>query len=1370
MESDGDSLSSLSRRTLQTEETARNLLLETSLTSKDFSLTEAQILIARQLIAILERFDKYGAFSEQKNRLNDFENRLHSGLAARRRERILKWSIALAACVIVLLSVFIAQYAQKNEEQQKVINQQLKTSIEQKEKIQRQQTQITEEKLNTQAKDMEGGIVPSNRHGQGDLALLDQIYQLRPENKEILSRMEDAAVTSLLSEKVSSFREIIDATTFSSDGKYFVTFASTNALTCWNTETQVSKARVILEQPEDYPLYTETNLLYGKDKIAKHLTSSPYILYSTCGAVKFLSDDLSVQKEFNLFDINGLPNDIIDDKARSVLYQTEINNSLALAATGKKGEVYCFSLDDGKLLGSFQAQKAGLTCLVISDNGQNMVTIGKDGSFDYRNMDGKLLHSFDFGFSKTPDPNYGFVRRCALSPSGKRIAAGSENGEIIIWDIPGNKPIAKMKEPDIPGTLENFMNRFYWLDEDRVLSLCLNNHYCIWNLSKIGKDLVPVSLLMKSDQPNTLSGVSASAFSRINKKLLVAGNDHTLRLFDAETGKQIAKTEGLIKSVASMVTVSVAKYFENTDRILVGNHGLQSLYSFNPKTLQPDKIFVPYPDINWIEVQQSKNYPCSIACPQKGTEFAVAFGSGDIMTFDLTDSKPTHCFKSVFQSVKPGSGNCSIMSVSPSGKYLAATSTQMEEIILFDLKLRKELRRFNKTSINTSSNKRSSHMEQGMKRTMGLIFTDDESLFELTGNGTLKQWNIMEGKLVNSAEFGDSSYDVMKSPLSLTTYELSHDKKRMALGFNDGYIKLVELKNLTTVYSTLALSLPISNYNGIARRDIDSLNTANAATGLAWSKDDSVLAASFVNGKTALMETRYNTLFAAMTSNDSAAILGNIPCIYPFFTKNDKVITLGSNGVFSRWDYQPSKEKATVLKTGYGADMLCSLNQPGHWGGVRDSGLQQFAFFVYEGDKEKYKVEQTEDFRRFEPSTDFRYFIILGKDGKLSVINQKEGKPIDYPAITKAKNPPKKGFLRIEISPNQRYLAAIPKDETTQKELYGIKYPGKSLYLLDLKESSPSWKPILQNNENPFVQTAISPDSKILAVVDSTGRLRVLNLDTMNECLNIDRLPLQGSMVACNQGRIRFISNRFLAQCGASKTVVIWDMEKMQAFQKIELNLFDRIVKEYNSVNGITPIHNLAGKEKEPAFVVAGYDAVLRFYQYKNEEDKFISVYTHSSLQLSSLIGKPLLEKEPYPGYNNLKDFMDPISDDKMKQEIAELRKILGEKKFNAMMDEVDEPVFYSAETADSGTFVRSPKNWILDIALSNDGQTLYVGTSDEVRSYRMDEINRHIENLPQKWESIDISALTGLIYRPGLGLYPRVMNYMCQEPEHQEP
>ncbi|MDD3585550.1 MAG: protein kinase [Thermoguttaceae bacterium] len=1382
-DSDAKTLSSLSRHALQTEETARNLLLEMSLTSKDFGLTEAQLPVARQQIAFLEQFENHEPFIDQKTKLDNFEKRLHSGLAARRRERLLKWGLGAAACVIVLLSVFVTWYAQrnaqiarenanyalKNEAQQKKINQQLEHSIELNKKIQKQQSQIIEEKSNTQAKDIEGRIVVSNRHGQGDLVLLNQISQLQPGKQEIFSRVQDAAVTSLLPEQHSSFREIIDAITFSSDGKDFVALSPGGILTCWDTKSQVSRARIILNIPDNYSLYTEANPLFGKEGIAKHIAASPFILHSTYGTVKFLSDELSVQKEFNVLDVNDLSRDTIDQTTRSVITQTGIGNSLTLATIGNKGDVCYFALDDGKLLGSFQAQKTGLMSLAFSDNGQNVVTIGKNGSLDYRTVDGTLLQTLDIGFSNKHDSNSHLVRCCALSPSGKRIAAGNKNGEIIVWNIQEKKPIAKMNEPDIPGTLENFMNRFYWLDEERVLSLCLNNHYCLWNLSQIDKNLVPASLLMKSDQPNSLSGASAATFSRVNKQLLVAGNDHSLRLFDVETGKQLAKTVGLIRSRASMLTVTDAKYFQTADRILVGNFGLQSLYSIDPKTLQPDKIFEPYPNTTWEEVQAKKNLPCSIACPQHGTEFATAFCSGDIMMFDSTHSKPTHCFKSVFQQVDPRSGDCSLVAVSPSGKYLAATCIQSNEIILFDLKLRKELRRFSKTPKNanvknSSEDKASAYVSAVRKMTAGLIFMNDETLFELTTDGTFKQWNMTEDKLVKSVEVGEANYDVMKSPVLLTSYELSHDKKHIALGFNDGYIKLIELKNLTTVYSSLILSLPISNYNGIARSKIDSLNTANAATGLAWSKDDSILVASFANGKTALMEMRYNTLFAATTSNDSAAIPGNFPALYPFFTLNDKIITLSSNGVFSRWDYQPSKEKATILKTVYGADTLCPLETSGQWAGVRDTGLRQFAFFVYENDKEKYKVEQVEDFRRFEPSADLRYFILLGKDGKLSVVSQKDGKPVDYPIITSAKNTPQNGFLRIEISHDWRYLAAIPNDETGQKKWYGSKYPGKTFYLLDLKESAPVWKLIQLDNKNPIVQLAISPDSKTIAAVDSTGILRVLSLDTRTERQHVDSLPLQGPMVACNQGRIRFVSDRFLAQCGASKSIVIWDINKMRAFQTIELNLFDRLVKEMNSVNGIASVPNLTGKQKAPAFVAAGMDGVLRFYQYKNEEEKFVSVYTHSSLKLTNLVRMPLLDKEPYLGYNKWRNIIaSDVSNEKMKQDVAELKKLLGEKEFNEMESEIGNSADSEGNT-DAGFFVRSPKNWVFDLALSGDGQTLYVGTSEEVRSYRMDEINRHIETLPQKWQNIDISALTGLIYRPGKGLYPQVENYMRKE------
>ncbi|MDO5567672.1 MAG: serine/threonine-protein kinase, partial [Planctomycetia bacterium] len=99
---------------VKAEREARSLLLESALNTRDYGLTEAQLALGEELEKSLPRelaSEKTAAL------LASFRSRLSSGLAARRRDKLIKWLTAIALCVIVGQTIWVMKVnADRREE------------------------------------------------------------------------------------------------------------------------------------------------------------------------------------------------------------------------------------------------------------------------------------------------------------------------------------------------------------------------------------------------------------------------------------------------------------------------------------------------------------------------------------------------------------------------------------------------------------------------------------------------------------------------------------------------------------------------------------------------------------------------------------------------------------------------------------------------------------------------------------------------------------------------------------------------------------------------------------------------------------------------------------------------------------------------------------------------------------------------------------------------------------------------------------------------------------------------------------------------------------------------------------------------------
>lgn len=138
-----------------------------------------------------------------------------------------------------------------------------------------------------------------------------------------------------------------------------------------------------------------------------------------------------------------------------------------------------------------------------------------------------LLDSISFERFATIDSITDSITSLAFSQSGKTLAIGVENSEILIWDVESNKEILSLS-----GSSDS-INKVLYLSEDKVASVD-DRFIRIWDLSS-GRQILLLD--------GFLLNVSDIELSPSGKTLISGSGDGTILLWDIESGEIIYSFE-----------------------------------------------------------------------------------------------------------------------------------------------------------------------------------------------------------------------------------------------------------------------------------------------------------------------------------------------------------------------------------------------------------------------------------------------------------------------------------------------------------------------------------------------------------------------------------------------------------------------------------------------------------------------------------------------------------------------------------------------------------------------------------------------------------------------------------------------------------
>ncbi len=188
----------------------------------------------------------------------------------------------------------------------------------------------------------------------------------------------------------------------------------------------------------------------------------------------------------------------------------------------------------GGKLAVFDAHVPGvhLNLAVPSPDGQHVVTVTSDDAAWLWDRSGKLERKLRDAPAK--DSHSDFVKACAFSPDGTRVAVGDHGGTLRVWDIRSGALLGQVAAHTAQLNSIVFSN-----DGTHALTASDDHTAIVWDVPSV----TPALRLHHEAE------VIAAVFSPDGKAIATASNDHTAKVWNAKTGERLLSLDGHIAGV-----------------------------------------------------------------------------------------------------------------------------------------------------------------------------------------------------------------------------------------------------------------------------------------------------------------------------------------------------------------------------------------------------------------------------------------------------------------------------------------------------------------------------------------------------------------------------------------------------------------------------------------------------------------------------------------------------------------------------------------------------------------------------------------------------------------------------------------------------
>jgi WD40 repeat protein/serine/threonine protein kinase len=414
----------------------------------------------------------------------------------------------------------------------------------------------------------------------------------------------------------------------------------------------------------------------------------------------------------------------------------------------------------------------------------------------------------------------GFVAGVAFSPDGRRLATGSSDKTVKIWDSATGKELSSLK------------GHTYWVwsvafspDGQHLASGSADNTVKIWDIAT-GKELLSLkghagwvrSVAFSPDGRRVASGgddrtariwdsatgkellslkghtavVESVAFSPDGQRLASGSDDHTVKIWDGTTGKELLSPKGhtdLVQSVAFSPDGKQLASVGNDQMVKIWDTATgKELLSFKSRASLLESVAFS-PDGQRL-ASGSDDKTVRIWDSASGKELAVLKGHADVVYgVAFSPDGQRLASGSVDQTVKMWDaesgkeffslklpGVVESVAFSPDGQRLAS-GWRDQTVKIWDAESGKELFALKGHSDGITS----------------VAFSPDgQRLASATGGGTVKIWDSATGREL---------FSLKGHVYGITSVAFSPDRQRLASGGGDGTVKIWETATGKEVFS-----------------------------------------------------------------------------------------------------------------------------------------------------------------------------------------------------------------------------------------------------------------------------------------------------------------------------------------------------------------------------------------------------------------------------------------------------------------------------------------------------------------------------------------------------------------------------------------
>ncbi|MDD3585696.1 MAG: WD40 repeat domain-containing serine/threonine protein kinase [Thermoguttaceae bacterium] len=466
---------------LESEWQSRCFLADQTILLRDYGQTTAILEYLNRMYQhhIEGKPDSFTAGFTQncQERITQLEHAVYQGMSARRRDRFLKFAFGVA--VVFLIGTALWGLRELNgrlrESNGRLRESYLRVAAEKKSV---EESARADSQQNEKISAMKNGLTQkitlalADNFAQGALAIAQQAYRIDPNDPLLPAQLEEYSLKTPLPIKTSPCRQIVDMICFSADEKSFATLSPGGILQYWDLKSlavsqeiktplksaliNMSKSGKAVSNGDNSIMNAQMPNVFAKGMPAADTPTaiSPFLLDNPLRSGEFIGlDSSNIMVLFdsdnvdnpcvtvNLDDINAVGQDDHQEMTFFIFIPSEKGPTPCLLAGNIAGELLYFSFPDGHLIKKIKGHHAPIQYIATNRQKTQYISCAGDGSMKLWTNEGTLIQDISIPFASSKQFR---LRRVDFDPSGKRICAGGETGEIFIWDLEKKKLLSDL--------------------------------------------------------------------------------------------------------------------------------------------------------------------------------------------------------------------------------------------------------------------------------------------------------------------------------------------------------------------------------------------------------------------------------------------------------------------------------------------------------------------------------------------------------------------------------------------------------------------------------------------------------------------------------------------------------------------------------------------------------------------------------------------------------------------------------------------------------------------------------------------------------------------------------------------------------------